>query len=415
MPRSPSGNTSLPNDEDPPLLTTTFVLAWLINVTLYFSFYFVVTIMALYAIRQFSASDALAGFASSSFVVGATVARLFAGFVVDRVGQRPVLLVALLAATVACAFYAPVNSLFWLIVVRFLHGFGYAFASTAVMAVAQSAIPPSRRAEGTGYFALGSTLAAAVGPALALIIVDSLTYPALFWITTGVSMAGLVFGLFLRVKPRDPDVSGEDQSEASSERFTPSDLVHPAVIPIGIFMLIVGMCYAGVITYLNAYSEERGLVAGASLFFVAYAFTMFGMRFVLGRVQDKYGDNIVMYFGMLTFMLSLILLAIAGTDWQVVVAGSLCGMGFGTLMPASQSIAVSSVPRHLMATGISTLLLLADIGIGLGPILLGLAISSIGYGPMYMMLAACVVVAAVFYQLTHGSRRGRKPHRPAGT
>ncbi len=382
----------------PRLITPTFLLAWLVNVTLFFSFYFVITIMALYAVREFRASDAMAGLAASSFVVGATLARVFSGFVVDSVGQRPVLLVSLAVAAGACALYVPVDSLAWLIIVRFVHGFGYAFASTAVMSVAQSVIPEPRRAEGTGYLALGSTLGTAIGPALALTIVDSFSYPTLFWITTGVCVTGLVLGLFLRA----PDIVAADAADPA--RFTLRDLVHPAVIPIGVFMLIIGICYAGVVTYLNAYAAERDLLTGAGLFFLAYATAMFVMRFILGRIQDQRGDNVVMYFGMLNFVLSLVVLALAAQNWQVVVAGALCGMGFGTLMPASQSIAVRLVPAHLMATGFSTLLLLADVGIGLGPVLLGLVITTTGYGPMFALLAVLVVAAGVFYQATHGRR-----------
>lgn len=391
----------------PRLITPTYLLAWLVNVSQYLGFYFVITIMALYAIRQFQASDATAGFAASSFVIGATVARLFSGFIVDSVGKRPVMLVALVVATVACGLYVAASSLAMLIIVRVIHGFGYAFASTAIMAAAQVAIPESRRAEGTGYFALGSTLATALGPAMALFIVNSFSYSALFWITTATSTLGLVLALFLR-KPGASQDGKEGAVEGEKPKFTLRAILHPAVAPVGMFMLLIGLCYSGVITYLNAYSEERDVLAGAGLFFVAYAIAMFIMRFFLGRIQDQRGDNIVIYFGVVSFTLALALLAVANADWQVVVAGTLTGMGFGTLMPATQSIAVRSVPANRMGTGISTLLLLADVGIGLGPILLGLALSSISYGVMYAMLAGCVVIAAVFYQFTHG-RKGRKP------
>lgn len=393
--------------DTPRLITPTYLLAWLVNVSQYLGFYFLITIMALYAIRHFQASDAAAGFAASAFVIGATVARLFTGFIVDRVGKRPVMLAALVVATVACGLYVSSSSLAVLIIVRVFHGVGYAFASTAIMAIAQSVIPESRRAEGTGYFALGSTLATAVGPATALLIVNSFSYSALFWITTATSALGLVLALFLR-KPGLSGAADQGAVEEDKPQFSLRALLHPAVIPIGVFMLIIGLCYAGVITYLNGYSEDRDVLAGAGLFFVAYATAMFIMRFFLGRIQDQRGDNTVIYFGLVSFVLALALLAIANADWQVVVAGALTGMGFGTLMPATQSIAVRAVPANQVGTGISTLLLLADVGIGLGPILLGLVLPSIGYGAMFALLAGCVVIAAVFYQFIQG-REGNKP------
>ncbi|WP_144794871.1 MFS transporter [Kocuria palustris] len=400
------------------LVTPAFVLAWLVNFSQYLVFYLLVTTMALYAVREFAADDAASGFASSAFVVGATVARLVTGFVVDRLGRRKVMLAALAVVIIACALYLPAASLPALIAVRIVHGFAYAFASTAVMAIAQSVIPPARRAEGTGYVALGTTLATAVGPALGLFLVGSFSYGALFATALGTAVLGLVLALFLRKPaagtPARTDEEAEQRDEAAAARqarFSLSEIVHPAVVPIGLFMVLIGLCYAGVITYLNAYAVERDLAAGAGLFFVAYAAAMLVMRFVLGRVQDQRGDNVVVWFGLVCFALALVVLAAAGEDWQVVVAGALTGLGYGTLMPAAQAIAVSAVPADRLGTGISTLLLLADVGIGLGPVLLGAILSSTGYGPMYLGLAGLVVVAGVFYQLVHGrhqvARSGR--------
>lgn len=388
------------------LITTDFVLAWLVNFVQYLAFYTLVTTVALYAVRQFAASDAASGFASSAFVVGATVARLFSGYIVDRFGSRAIVLASLVVVVIACGLYIPAGSLPLLIGVRLLHGFAYAIASTAIMAIVQQVIPDHRRAEGTGYFALGTTFATAVGPALGLFLVGNFTYDVLFWTTFITAIIGLALGLLLKGPKEDIDAASEQKP-----RFSLKSIAHPAVIPIGIFMLLIGLSYSGVITYLNAYSEERDLVTGAGLFFVAYAFSMLIMRLLLGKVQDVRGDNIVIYFGVIFFALALLILAVADADWMVVVAGAMTGLGYGTLMPAAQAIAVSSVPTHQLGTGISTLLLLADVGIGLGPIFLGFLVSAAGYGSMYAVLAVVVVLATVWYAVVHGrkdvAKRGR--------
>ncbi|AGF73571.1 MFS transporter [Corynebacterium halotolerans] len=398
-----------PDPGNPPLVTPTFLLSWLVNFVQFLLFYLLVTTVALYAVKEFAASEAASGFAASSFVVGATVARIFAGYLIDVLGRRRIMLAAIVVVTIACALYIPAGTLPLLIVVRFVHGFGYAFASTALMAIAQSAIPSRRRAEGTGYFALGSTLATAVGPALGLFLVGSFSYDALFLVTLATAAVGLLLGLFLRrpAEQREAEAAAEKAAREAGEtpkhpRFSLSDIAHPAVIPIGAFMLFVGLCYAGVITYLNAYAEQRDVVTGAGLFFLAYAATMLVMRFVLGRVQDRHGDNVVIYLGLVCFALALGLLAVATADWQIIIAGALTGLGYGTLMPACQAIAVSAVPADKLGTGISTMFLFMDVGLGLGPIALGVLVSATSYGTMYAVLAGVAVLAAVFYHAVHG-------------
>ena len=382
------------SSEKPQLITPTFVVAWLINFIQYLLFYLLITTIALYAVKEFSASEAASGLAASSFVIGATIARIFSGYLTDLLGQRPILLTAVAVVAVASALYFPTNSLPLLIAVRTLHGFAYAFASTAIMAVVQTGMPSSRRAEGTGFFALSSTLATAVGPAAGLFLVDSYSHAVLFGVTLATSLVGLLLALFLRI-PAKPSVGAQ-------ERFSLASIIHPSVLPIGLFMLLVGLSYSGVITYLNGYSVDRGLTMGAGLFFVAYSVVMLIMRFFLGRIQDVRGDNLVIALGLVSFCCALLLLAVASADWMVVMAGALTGMGYGTLMPACQAISVRLVEAHELGTGISTMFLLMDVGLGVGPVFLGMLVGAAGYGAMYVFLAAVLVVASALYVVVHG-------------
>ena len=86
------------------IASPTFVLAWVVSFLQFLAFYALVTTMAVYAVRQFAASDAGAGLASSAFVIGATVSRMVTGHVVDRFGKRRVLVAALVAVALAAVF-----------------------------------------------------------------------------------------------------------------------------------------------------------------------------------------------------------------------------------------------------------------------------------------------------------------------
>lgn len=385
------------------LISPAFVLAWVVNFLQYLLFYLLVTTIALYAVREFAASQTASGLAASSFVIGATLGRIFCGYVIDTLGKRPVLLVSAVVIALTSTLYLVVDSLPLLIAVRIIHGCAYAFASTALMAIAQTAIPSRRRAEGTGYFALTSTLATAVGPALGLALVGAFTYDILFIASLAIAVLALALSIFLRPSAAQRQAIAEAK-KATRPRFSFRDIAHPAVAPIGAFMLLIGLAYGGVITFLNGYAVERGVLTGAGLFFLAYAVPMLLMRPVLGRLQDKRGDNIVVYLGLALFILALGMLALATADWHVVLAGALTGLGYGTLMPACQAIAVNAVPREKIGTGISTLFLFMDLGLGLGPILLGALVAATGYGTMYATLAGVAAAAAVLYFAVHGRR-----------
>ena len=264
-----------------------------------------ITTMALYAVERFAASDAESGLAASSFVIGATAARFFSGYVVDRFGRRNLMLISLIGVVVACAGYFLETSL--LVLVRILHGVSYAVANTAMMTIAQSAIPPQRRAEGTGYLALGTTLATAVGPAVGLFVVGSYGYTVLFAASLATAVLGLVLGLVVHQHPSEKAAAAELKQRAHP-RFSVRSIIAPRVVPVGLFMLMIGVAYSGVLTFLMSSSAEQGLSAGAGFFFLAYASTMLVMRFVLGRIQDRHGDAVVIYLGVVSFAAALGLL-----------------------------------------------------------------------------------------------------------
>lgn len=386
------------------------VLAWVVNFFLAFVFYFLMTTMAVYAVEQFAANETTAGLASSVFVIGSTVARLFAGNLVDLVGKRRILLIALVVGALASVLYVPVSSLGLLLAVRAVHGAAFAIASTAAMALAQSIIPASRRGEGTGYFTLSMTLATAVGPFLGVLLVNNVGYDALFWTAVAASVLAMVLALFLRV----PETPLKPEDVQRLRRFHPKDMLHPAVLPVAAFMLVLAICYSGVLTFLNSYASAEGLEAGATAFFLVYAVVMFVTRFFMGRIQDERGDNLVVYIAVAAFAAGFVALGLAANNAMVLLAGALMGLGYGTLMGAMQAIAVSKVPMPRVGVAISTHFFMVDLGVGVGPVVLGLLLSAAGYETMYLVLAGVVVLAGGLYHGVHGRHeRARRAGDPA--
>lgn len=126
-----------------------FVLSFGINFFISIVFYLLMTSMALYAVDRFSVSEATAGFAASSFVLGSLIARLFAGRLLDVMGRRRVLALSLVVFIVMAVAYIPADQVWLLLTLRLLHGMAYGAGNTALTAAVQGLIPPQRRSEGT--------------------------------------------------------------------------------------------------------------------------------------------------------------------------------------------------------------------------------------------------------------------------
>ncbi|GAA1648253.1 MFS transporter [Georgenia ruanii] len=383
-----------------PLWTPDFVLAALVNFCVGLVYMLLMTTMALYAVERFGASDALAGLAAGMFIVGSTAGRLFAGNLVDLVGRKRVLVIALVVYVLAALSYLPATALPALLVVRCVHGVAFGVGSTAAISIAQGLIPPLRRAEGTGYFALSTTLSTAAGPFLALLLVRGPGYTALFAAAVIASGLAMVLALVLRA----PVVRLDPARRARLRRFHPADLLDARVLPVAGVMLVLGVGYSGVVTFVNSYGTGLGLAEGTGAFFLAYAAVLFVSRLLVGRVQDRRGDNVVVYPAIASFALGLLLLARVTTDAGLVLAAALVGLGFGTFVSAGQAIAVGQVPPVRIGVAVSTFYFMLDVGTGLGPIVLGVVVGAAGYREMYLTVAVVVALSAGLYHLAHGRR-----------
>ncbi|GAA1389035.1 MFS transporter [Luteococcus peritonei] len=359
--------------------------------------------MALYTVDRFQAGDAMAGFAASSFVIGSLLARLFAGRLLDVVGRRKMLTASLVVFIVVAVAYIPTRSLWLLLLLRLVHGVAYGAGNTALTAAVQAIIPPLRRSEGTGYFGLSMTLAAAVGPLLGTVLGAQGHFTQIFWWCAASSVVAMAGALLVRL----PEHPADAEQRRTWWRISPRTMIDPVTAPIGLVMLFSAIAYSGIITFLSSYARQFDVVGAASLFFIVYAAATLLSRMVLGRIQDTIGDNAVMYPVMLLFAASLLLLALWPTATSVVLAGALAGVGFGGIIPCAQTIAVHASEPRRIGLAIATFFLMFDAGSGLGPVLLGALVPWTGFRGIYLALAGLMVPTTVLYTVVHGVRTRR--------
>jgi MFS family permease len=185
-----------------------------------------------------------------------------------------------------------------------------------------------------------------------------------------------------------------------------SDIFETAALPISCIILLAGASYSGILIFLTSYAESRGSTSAASVFFLVYAGAVLVSRLFAGRIQDRRGDNSVMYPTLISFVLGLALLIPDPTLLTIIGSAIFSGIGFGTVMSGAQAIAVKVSPAMRIGTATSTFFLALDVGSGLGPILLGTLVPVLDYPGMYALLAVVMVLTTLLYFFVHGRRKG---------
>ncbi len=137
------------------------------------NYYGLMVVVADYAMKTYDAPAATAGLAASIFVIGALIARLLSGRIMDRVGRKRLLMIGALFEVVFSALYLVGVGLWLLFALRLLHGIAYGMCSTAIGTIVTALVPDNRKGEGVGYYMLSVTLGAAIGPFLGMFLTQN--------------------------------------------------------------------------------------------------------------------------------------------------------------------------------------------------------------------------------------------------
>ncbi|MER2010056.1 MAG: MFS transporter, partial [Psychrobacillus sp.] len=123
-----------------------------------------------------------------------------------------------------------------------------------------------------------------------------------------------------------------------------------------------------------------------------------------GKLMDTRGANIVTYPGLVLFAIGMFLFSQATAGWMLLLAAALIGIGYGNFNSIAQSVAVKVTPPHRFGLATSTYFILYDIGLGVGPFLLGFVVPYSGYRPIFLSMVFLILICIPIYYLLHGRR-----------
>lgn len=385
------------------LWTKDFIINTMLNFIFYLVCYLLMVIIGSYAMNSFHTSPSIAGILSGIFIVGGFFGRIITGSIIEQVGQKKILYIGLIFYLVMTLLYFVTVNLPFLLVIRFFHGVGFGIASTTCGTIVANITPKDRRGEGIGYYALSVTLASAFGPFLGIFLFEHGNFNLILIACVIAIMISCIVAPFLTI----PKVENQNQQVGKLKQkqvFSLQNFFEKKAIPISVVTFFVGMSYSGIVSFLATYTNKIGISSAGSIFFIVYAIFILISRPITGRLFDKKGDNFVMYPAFILFAIGLALVSQAHTGFILLLASAFVGLGYGTITPCAQTIAVKNSPRNRIGLATSTFFGLFDIGMGFGPFILGLFIPMIGYRGLYICIAIAVIAFMFLYFVLHGRK-----------
>ena len=368
------------------LWTRSFVLDTLINFLVFLIYYLLIVIIAVVAKDNLHATASQAGLAVGIYIIGTVVARLLAGRFISILGCRKMLYLGLLIYLISTAMYFYTPNLLMLDSVRFLNGFAYGITSTATSTIVAAIIPMSRRGEGINYYGLSTSLAAAVGPFLGILMLHSLGYDFIIAFCVALIILCGIGSVIMKFNEPKLDIDSEEHKGIKI-----SDYIEPRMNSISLVSILVA-----------AYTKDLNLILAGTFFFVVYAVVITITRPLLGIVFDMKGENFVLYPCFISLALGIFLLSIAHSTWLILLSAVFVGLGYGTFMSNGQAVTVKIVPVHRIGVATSTYFIALDMGLGFGPYILGAIKEVVGYTSMFHVTVVVALLAFVAYYFLYG-------------
>ncbi|MCK6212034.1 MFS transporter [Georgenia sp. EYE_87] len=365
------------------LFTRPFVLLSLAELA-----YFSATGVAIYTLPVYVTgpvgSDAAGvGLAFGAFAVVALMLRPLAGRVADVRGRRPIMVAGALLCAVCLALTAQAATLGGVVALRLLLGAAEAAFFVAAVAALVDLAPQSRMGEALSYNSLGLYLGLTAGPPLGELLVRTVGFAAA-WVGAAVLAAGaaaLVLGIG---ETRPPGPLGQGARH----------LIHRASLPVGLAFLASTVAMGGFFAFAALHAADVRLTT-TSLPLLTYGAVVVVVRIACARVPDRVPPLPLGACAILTMAVGLTVLALWTSPAGAVIGAGVMGLGIAFSTPALFAAAFARASADARGAASGTLSAFLDLGIGGGPILLGLVARSSGIPAAFSVAAGVALLGGV--------------------
>ena len=334
----------------------------------------------------------------AAYSLGQFFGEPFWGRLSDRIGRRPVLIVTIIANTLAYLALAFAPNIWVAMLIRLLGGFGSGNIST-IQGYMADVTPPEKRAGRMGLLGAAFGAGFVIGPGLVMVMrpgAGALGYQLPLFLAA--AMAGTAaLGVILFVKEsRAPSAPGAPQAhrlEALNQA-----AAHPILSRVLLVTLISTAAFAGMESVFGLYADTRfGWTASqvAACFALIGVIASIGQGVLTGRLARRFGEARVLTAGLSIIAMSLLITPFISRPALAVVAVACTAFGQSLVFPCVGALISRATPpdRQGQMLGLNMAAgSLARIG---GPLLAG-PLFGLAIGGPYWFGAALMVPAIGF-------------------
>jgi MFS family permease len=294
------------------------------------------------------------------FTLMAGISRPFSGKLTDTIGRVPVMVFGSLVCVVCSLLYPLLTTVVGFLFLRFIHGFSTGFKPTATSAYGADVVHESRRGEALGALSIGYTLGSSAGPMIGSYLVDYFSYNTMFYVSSGFALGSVA--ILYNVKET---LANPQQFSLSLLKINKKEIFEKTALRPSIITVLLCFSIGTILTIAPDLSEHLGL-HNKGIFFAFFTIASLLIRFVAGKISDKYGRVPVLLFSSLVLVLGLIILAYATSVTWMLIGSVVYGLSWGVNSPALTAWTVDLCAVENRGKAIASMYIALEIGIGTG-------------------------------------------------
>lgn len=334
--------------------------------------------------------------------------RIPIGGLLDKFGRKLILIIGM-AVLVADFLVLNLNhQLGFLFFLRLVQGAALGIENTAVGTLASDLIPRNRLSVGLGYFSIAQTLPQAIGPLIGLYLVQNYGFNSLFFVGLLLTVIAFLASLLVSdhyeqkiTKPQlnqrltNKDNLANDLRQAKAHRLSPKQglLSVPVLVP-SLILSIVCLANSGVTAFVSQFAIERN-VSNIGYYFTVNALVTVLMRLIYPKFLVTIKTSKVVFISLCFIIASFILVSKSTTLISFLLAGSLYGIGFASVLPIMNAVVLNHVSDHQRGRATAIFSASLDVAYGSGAMIWGFVAMQVGFEQMYL-------ISGVFVALTLG-------------
>jgi MFS family permease len=346
-------------------------------------------------VESVGASKQMVGVVIGSFAIGMLLLRQWLSNLADERGRKLVLLIGMAAVAIAPLGYLMTQNIPLLIVIRAFHGISIAAFALAYSALVVDLSPAQHRGELIGYMSLVNPIGMALGPAMGGFLYEWFGFTPMFLAAAGLGMIGLVCTAQVQ-EPQANRVRVTYATRENSGQFWRL-LAEPRIRIPAIVLLMIGLAFGALSTFVPLYMREAGVSLNVGLFYTAAAIASFGVRLITGRASDRYGRGPFISLSLLLYASAMAMLWQATSATTFLLASILEGAGAGILIPMMAALMADRSYADERGRTFGLCMTGFDTGIAIAGPLLGTIAESTGYRTIFGFVVGLVLLGFTIF------------------